>query len=114
MLLYYCSKVFIIFFIPSIAPNKNRDEINVDLKDILVDYYPSSGSDFGTIIIKIPSEEKVYAYPHIYMPNRFYKSVMSAKSGKFDKSIYSSGLKNPPQKSETIETEEESDESDDL
>ena len=99
-----------------IAPNKNRDEINVDLKEISVDYGPVSGSDFGTFIIKIPSKEKVYTYSNVYMPNRFYKSIMSAKSGKFDKSIYWSGLKDLPQKSMLIETEEEpnDDEFDDL
>lgn len=97
-----------------IAPNKNRDEINVDLKDILVDYSPVSGSNFGTFIIKIPSKEKVYTYPNVYMPNRFYKSIMSAKSGKFDKSIDQSGLKDLSRKSEPNGTEEESDEFDDF
>ncbi|MBQ9016113.1 MAG: hypothetical protein IJ109_08335 [Firmicutes bacterium] len=92
-----------------IAPNKDRDEINVDLKEISVDYNPVSGSDFGTFIIKIPSKEKVYTYPYVYMPNLLYKSIMSAKSGKFDKSIYQSGLKDLSQKSESTEAEKEPD-----
>ena len=97
-----------------IVPNKKRQEINVSLKDISVDYNPVSGSNFGTFIIKIPSEEKVYTYPEVYMPNLFYKSIMSAISGKFDKSIYQSGLKDLPQKSEHNKAEEEPDEFDDL
>ena len=97
-----------------VAPNKKRDEINAALKDISVDYTPISGSNFGTFIIKIPSEEKVYTYPDVYMPNLFYKSIMSAISGKFDKSIYQSGLKDLPQKSEPNKVEEEPDEFDDL
>lgn len=97
-----------------IAPNKKHDEIDVALKDISIDYHPVSGSDFGDFVIKIPSKEKVYVYHNVYMPNRFYKSIMSAKSGKFDKSIYQSGLKDLSRKSEPNGTEEESDEFDDF
>ena len=75
-----------------IAPNKKHDEIDVALKDIPIDYRLVSGSDFGDFVIKTPSKEKVYVYHNVYIPNRFYKSIMSAKSGKFNKSIYQSGL----------------------
>lgn len=61
---------------------KKHDEINVALKDISIDCHPVSGSDFGDLVIKIPSKEKVYVYHNVYMPNRFYKSIMSAKSEK--------------------------------
>lgn len=97
-----------------ISPDKKHDVINVGLSDISIDYVPVAGSNFGNIIIKIPGRAKAYTYPNVYMPNRFYKSIMSAKSGKFDKSIYESGLKDLPQKSKPIETEEELDEYDDL
>ena len=65
-----------------IVPNKKHDEINVALKDISIDCHPVSGSDFGDFVIKIPSKEKAYVYHNVYMPNRFYKSIMSAKSEK--------------------------------
>lgn len=97
-----------------IAPNKKHDEIDVALKDISIDYHPISGSDFGDFVIKIPSKEKVYVYHNVYMPNRFYKSIMSAKSGKFNKSIYQSGLDTLPKNTNSGNIEDESDEFDEF
>lgn len=97
-----------------IAPNKKHDEIDVALKDISIDYHPVSGSDFGDFVIKIPNKEKVYVYHNVYMPNRFYKSIMSAKSGKFDKSIYQSGLDTLPKNTNSGNIEDESDEFDEF